>query len=156
MSDPALRLETDVMDFLPLSSVPRDKEAVYVFDFDGVIASGIEDKIYRLAETPLEKERLKEAEKELGLKIAGMDFRYRRHLVFQELAARKGLEIPVGPGLPLAQWVSQNARFFILTARSGWAATERLRAFLVKHHLRPIDLYQVGRVLKDRQIKKIH
>ncbi|MEO1494696.1 MAG: hypothetical protein AAFV19_21325 [Pseudomonadota bacterium] len=152
MSDPALTGCVDPEDFMPLMDMPRDPDAVYLFDFDGVIAAGIEDHIYKLDEKPGEHTTLTEIEHHLGLRIGDMEFRYRRHLVFQELALRLQVPIAPGAGYAAAKWASDNARFFVLTARSGWAATARVRVFLETNGLTPIDLYQVGRVHKDRQV----
>ena len=152
MSDPAFTCATVSSDFLSLADVPRDPDAVYLFDFDGVIAAGVEDHIYKLKKQAGELDRLVEMERTLGLRIGDMEFRYRRHLVFQELAMRLELPIARGAGFPLAKWSSDYARFFVLTARSGWAATARVRSFLEMNDLKPIELYQVGRVHKDRQV----
>lgn len=154
MTDPAFATESDPNDFVEIGSVPMDANAVYLFDFDGVIASGEEDGIYRLEERPGERDLLARLEHGLGLRTSDLEFRYRRHLLFQELALRDGLQILPGKGFTLAKWASDNARCFILTARSAWAATSRVRSFCEEHDLRPIDLYQVGRVHKDRQIAR--
>ena len=150
--DPAFTSEHDTDQFTPLAAVPRDPNAVYLFDFDGVVASGTEDQIYKLHERRGEREMFARIEDRLSLRIRQMDMRYRRHLLFQELAAEHSLEMAKGPGFALAKWASDHARFFVLTARSGWAATARARDFLRHHQLKPIDLYQVGRVHKDRQV----
>jgi hypothetical protein len=44
---------------------------------------------------------------------------------------------------------------FILTARSGWYAVERMRRFLEFHEIYPLEIYNIGRVKKDRQIKLV-
>ncbi|MEM6577252.1 MAG: hypothetical protein AAF678_02055 [Pseudomonadota bacterium] len=155
MSDPAFQSDIDPSGFTPIDAVPRDPNSVYLFDFDGVIASGVEDKIYKLTERPSEQSVFAMLEDKFSLRIGAMDFRYRRHLLFQQLAAARGLSIRTGPGFELAKWASDHARFFVLTARSGWAATARLRNFLEFHHLTPIDLYQVGRVHKERQVARV-
>lgn len=154
MSDPALVTGFEQTEYTTIESVPLDRSGVYLFDFDGVIASGVEDYIYKLDERPGERKLFSKIEARLGLRISDMEFRYRRHLLFQELAAARGLPIPTGAGYEVAKWASGNARFFVLTARSGWAATARVREFLNTHRLKPIDLYQVGRVHKDRQVKR--
>lgn len=155
MSDPAFASTFEASDFTPIDKVPRDAASVYIFDFDGVVASGTEDQIYRRDEADGERLHLERLEDRFNLRSRDMDFRYRRHLLFQELALELDLSIAKGPGFELAKWASDHARLFILTARSGWAATSRLRAFLSQTQLKPIDLYQVGRVHKDRQIAKL-
>lgn len=152
MTDPAFATDSDPTEFIGIDAVPLDASAVYLFDFDGVIASGDEDSIYRLKERPGEREMFSRIEAASGLRTSDIELRYRRHLLFQELALRHQIKIEPGPGFDLAKWASDNARFFILTARSAWAATARVREFLDDHGLRPIDFYQVGRVHKDRQI----
>lgn len=152
MTDPAFETNINPNDFATIADVPRDPDAVYLFDFDGVIVSGEEDRIYRLAERPIEKARFREIEDALRLRTSDLEIRYRRHLLFQELALKANLKMLPGPGFGLAKWASNHARFFILTARSAWAATARVRQFLEDQGMRPIDLYQVGRVHKERQI----
>ena len=152
MSDPAFSQPVDTDSFMQIADLPKDPDAIYLFDFDGVIASGLEDQIYKLDAKPGEIERFEEIEKALGFRFSGLEHRYRRHLVFQELALRQQLPINRGTGFERAAWAAENARFFILTARSGWAATDRVRTFLEQNNMNPIDLYQVGRVLKDRQV----
>ncbi len=101
---------------------------------------------------PNEAQQLKVRAKELGLRCEGMDVRYQRHLIFQEAAFRNGLEIVPGPGFSLAKWALENARAFVITARSGWSATARMREFLSANTHPPLELYQVKRTQKSLQI----
>lgn len=152
MSDPALSASVLPPGALSGDAVPRDPEAVYIFDFDGVVASGIEDAIYRLPERPREREILADMAGRYCLRIDDMEHRYQRHLLFQEAAADLGLEIAPGPGFDLARWACATARCFILTARSGWSATARARDFIRLQLHPPIEMYQVGRTSKAPQI----
>lgn len=148
MSDPAFEKVALPQGTLVTDDVPRDPEAVYLFDFDGVIVSGVEDAIYKLPGRPGEENSLLELAERMSIRLGGMETRYQRHLLFQEVAYRTGLAMERGPGFALAAWASANARTFILTARSGWAATARVRRFVEENLHPPIEIYQLGRTSK--------
>ena len=56
MSDPAFQKMELPSSVIPVADVPMDADAVYLFDFDGVIASGEEDAIYKLTEKAGERD----------------------------------------------------------------------------------------------------
>ena len=152
MSDPAFEPTKLPESAVHIENVPRDPDAVYLFDFDGVVASGIEDAIYKLPVQHGELEGLKFLAEKYCIRITEMEPRYQRHLIFQEAARRTGLLIEPGPGFCLAKWATENSRTFILTARSGWSATLRVRQFIELHFQPPIELYQLGRTSKKLQV----
>ena len=153
MSDPAFNAVSLPKEAIDYNDILYDPNAVYLLDFDGVVASGIEDAIYKLPPQPDENKMLAGFARQFGIPCAAMEPRYQRHLLFQELAFRKGLSIEPGPGFDLAKWASENARAFILTARSGWSATKRVRDFIEAHIHPPIELYQLGRTSKRLQVE---
>jgi len=124
-----------------------------LFDFDGVLSSKIEDWIYRLPEDVTEAEALRGIASLWGINLVGYDVPYQRHILYQAAAAELGLKILKGPGYGVAlQGAELHAKIFVLSARSGWHATQRMRAFLTAGSISPVELYQVGRVPKDRQV----
>lgn len=127
-----------------------------IFDFDGVLASPVEDLVYKLPEFPGERAALAEEAGHHGIVADVFDTRYLRHLVLQAVLEEIG-ELPTeGPLLPLAREMSAARRpFFILTARSGRAAIARLMAFVAEHRLLPQEVFCVGRVAKGRQLSLI-
>lgn len=124
-----------------------------VLDFDGVLASPVEDLAYKLPERPGERSLLEREAMRYGIDNKIYDTPYLRHLVLQ--AALEGLgELPEeGPLLQLASELSEARRpFFVLTARSSRAAIMRMMAFLDHHRLEPEEIFCVGRVPKGRQL----
>lgn len=153
--DPAIRSATHLTNSLSFTQLEIRDDNVYIFDFDGVIASRNDDDIYKLAPTADEIPLLREAAECFGIRCEGMEQRYQRHLLYQAAAWHLGFPIEPGPGLSQAIDAGLRARLFILTARSGWHAVERLRAFVMSRGLSPIEIYNVGRVKKDRQVQLV-
>lgn len=151
--DPALNEPKEGMDFTRLEDHRYTPTGVYVFDFDGVVISRSEDDIYRLAPEAEEFSLLEQAAHTFGINCANYDIRYQRHLLFQAAAWKCGLRMQPGPGLSLFRQVGDSGLCYVLTARSGWHAVERMRAFLKAENIQPIETYTVGRVAKDRQIE---
>lgn len=151
--DPALQAHQGTIALPRLADLRIREGQVYAFDFDGVIASRFEDDIYKLA--PFEEERplIEAVAQAFRIPCAGMHLPYQRHLVYQAAAWKLSLPIAEGPGIRAAIEASQNAKLFILTARSGWYAVERLRRFVLERGLTTVETYHVGRVSKDRQIE---
>jgi hypothetical protein len=153
--DPAIQFHdpaNDVASFDQLNIVPGD---VYIFDFDGVISSRFEDDIYRLPATSDEVELVASAAVQFGIRCDQMEQRYQRHLIYQAAAWKLNMPIEPGPGFEKAKLAGDISHLFILTARSGWHAVERFRAFLKDSGVKPIETYNVGRVIKDRQVELI-
>jgi hypothetical protein len=154
-SDPALfasRIPTDV---LLLNHMEVSAKSVYLFDFDGVVSSRFEDDIYKLPPTRDEVDLIDAAAHQFKINCAGMEQRYQRHLLYQAAAWKLRIPIEPGPGFSAARFAGLYSRLFILTARSGWYASERLRSFLENHKIVPIEIYNIGRVIKDRQIELV-
>lgn len=135
-----------------LQEVRIDPDGVYAFDFDGVLSAPDEDDVYHLAAWPAEEALLDRAARALNINCCGMELKYRRHLLFQASAQVIGMPIQAGPALPLAREVAKAGRLFVITARSGWQAVERMRQFLILNAIVPVEAFNLGRVRKDRQI----
>ena len=133
-----------------------NEDTIHVFDFDGVICSDKEEKIYRLEKTDKEEEILNRLAAKLKIRCEGMNHNYQRHLLFQAVAFNESIEIQRGPAFELVKELSdKNTIIFVLSARSGWFAVERQRRFLSQHAITPVEAFQVGRATKDRQIQKL-
>ena len=153
--DPAINSSTHLADTLSLSQLNVNENSVYIFDYDGVIASRVDDDIYKLTPTKDELMLLSTAAECFGIRCSGMEQRYQRHLLYQAAAWCLQLPIEPGPAFSEAKDSGQRAQLFILTARSGWHAVERLRKHISSAGIRPIEIYNVGRVKKDRQVELI-
>lgn len=134
------------------------QKSTTVFDFDGVLSSGLEDQLYRINEINGESNSLPQIAKVLGFsnELYSEDRNYLRHLVFQEAANRIDLAIEAGPFLKNAKQMAEMRQpFFVLTARSGIAAVERMMTFLRAHDLFPQEVFCVGRTPKTQQLKYV-
>jgi hypothetical protein len=127
-------------------------DGIFVFDFDGVVCSSVEDDIYHLPPAEGEAKLLSLVANKFNINCDHMEQKYQRHLLFQASCLSLGLPIEPGVGFDKAMEASRSGKFSILTARSGWYAVERLRQFLAHHLMTPIEIFNVGRVQKDRQI----
>lgn len=124
-------------------------DALFFFDFDGVLATQCEEKVFRLPEENMERRRLEEkaafANVESGLYP---DTRYLRHLVFQGYAWGTTPEPhheAVGFALALA---ANEDPYFIVTARSGLWAVRRMLDFVEQQSLHPQEVFCLGRASK--------
>ncbi len=131
---------------------PINRESLYVFDFDGVLCSASDEDVYQLDEVAAEEELLQRMSNHFGIPCDHMAQKYRRHLLYQAAADRTGEEMREGPCIEVYDKALAIAPGFVLSARSGWYAIERARAFLAKRNHLPIETFHVGRVAKDRQI----
>jgi hypothetical protein len=153
--DPAINSVASLAGTISLDEIKIKEDSVYLFDFDGVVASRSDDDIYKLAPTIEEVPLLLAAAEHFGIRCEGMEQRYQRHLLYQAAAWRLGLSIDPGPAFTHAREAARLSPMFILTARSGWHAVERLRNFLSSSNILPVEIYNVGRVKKDRQVQLI-
>ncbi|MEM0908989.1 MAG: hypothetical protein AAGJ94_16615 [Pseudomonadota bacterium] len=129
---------------------------LHVYDFDGVLADSLDDLIYRLPALEEEEVVLAKLSNALSWDLDGMDQSSQRILLFQ--AAATILNIPIEPG-PLLEHCRASAGmtpWFVLTARTGWHGTGRVRAFLEMHDLQPLEIFSVGRVRKNDQLLHLH
>ncbi len=152
---PAIDLQTlSTVDALDRVAGGSGRPPVYIFDFDGVLISVAEERVYRLAETPGERSWLCHRAARYGIDpTLYPDTRYLRHLVFQELLAEQRTLSQPGPLAAAAAALSAAGRpFFVLTARSGQAAISRALGFMEAHAIRPQETFFVGRVAKGRQL----
>lgn len=152
------RQVTDIIEYQP-NSFLSPPPGVYVFDFDGVVCSGLEEKIYSLSPHMTDWDSIEEGAKKWVQKCDDMDPAYRRHLVYQAAAYQNEMDcactIEPGKAFELFKRVNQIFPTFTLSARAGFYAVARQQAFLSQNNSIPVETFQVGRVSKDRQISKL-
>lgn len=135
--------------------VPSDK-VIYVFDFDGVLASPIEDLVYKLPKTTDDKHFLERAAGYFGIDYGLFDQSYLRHIILQNALLRRHHPIDVGPLCTLAADLSRNGEpIFVLSARSAPSAVSRALGFLNTHSINAQETFFVGRVGKGRQLSML-
>ncbi|MEM9619951.1 MAG: hypothetical protein AAF936_18505 [Pseudomonadota bacterium] len=132
-----------------------DVNGVFVFDFDGVLSSPDEHRVYEPESLAKSDNLLNEACEAWKINSDGVDTKYIRHLAFQHALRLNHVHIKPGPCLDLARHVSKTARIIILTARSGWSAVERVRLFLKYHDINVYEMMCVGRGKKIQQFDDI-
>ena len=129
-------------------------DCILVFDFDGVISDKKEDLIYKLGFEESEKVVIERAVKFFNYPLSHSDFQYRRHLVYQAALKHLDQEILPGPVFDFLKTKSNNeVQTFILTARSGKFANQRLYEFLKQHRIQVSEIFHVGRVSKKLQLE---
>lgn len=131
-------------------------DAIFFFDFDGVLADQDEEKLFRLPEHPLERDEL-----EAMADLCGIDHRlypntgYLRHLIFQSQSFDT---IPKAhhEATAFTFWLEQRRDpFFIVTARSGLWAVDRMMGFVHHHGLTPQEVFCLGRSSKADLLAKL-
>lgn len=151
--DPAAAKVGLPSDVLSLEDLGDFQSGVYVFDFDGVVIGADEDDLYHLPEGEGEAALLERAAASFGLFIKPMELRYQRHLLYQAAALTLGVEMEKGPAFETYRKASAAGRAFVLTARSGFYAAERVMRFFRQHEALPVEQFHVGRVGKDGQLQ---
>lgn len=136
------------------SAFPAD--AIFFFDFDGVIASQTEEKVFRLPVACGERELLEDSARHFGI-----DHRiypstqYLRHLVFQEMAKDRRIV----PHKPVVDFIislqQEGSPFFVVTARSGFAAVQRMTGFLWSKMIEPQEVFCLGRSSKAQLLAEL-
>lgn len=147
MTRPRLAMSIDQM--LDRSLFPE--KTMFFFDFDGVLASQHEEKVYRLAEANRERDILSPRAEQHGIQADLYKVNYLRHLVYQ--AEYMGMN-------PLSTLITEFARelddpYCILTARSGYHAVKRMMNFVDHHGLKPQEIFCMGPSSKAQHLKNM-
>lgn len=136
------------------SHYPAD--AIFFFDFDGVLATQDEEKVFRLSEVEMERRRLEEM-----AEFANVDHTlypntgYLRHLVFQGYAWGTTPE-DHREAVEFAERLELNGDpYFIITARSGLWAIRRMLDFVEEWTLHPQEVFCLGRSSKADLLAKL-
>lgn len=124
-------------------------DALFFFDFDGVLATQCEDKMFRLPPGDMERRKLEEMARFANIDPALYpDTGYLRHLVYQGYAYGTVPEEHL-PVTALARCMEDwGDPYFIVTARSGTWAVRRLLEFVDKQGLHPQEVFCLGRSSK--------
>lgn len=123
-------------------------KTLFFFDFDGVLIEQSEEKLYQLEETAEERPALERMAAKLGIDPKLYDTPYLRHLVFQATYE--------GPSTPTV--MTDFARsladpYFIITARSGRHAIERVLQFVGDNDLQPQEIFCLGKTCKGDHLR---
>lgn len=115
-------------------------KVLWFFDFDGVLATQCEEKLFRLPEDRDERVVLEEIADEVGIRSELYGTQYLRHLLFQTVC-QEAVE---------AHTITDFARslrdpYFVMTARSGHQAIERMLEFVEQQDLQPQEVFCLGR-----------
>lgn len=128
-------------------SSPED--ALFFFDFDGVLASQDEEKLFRLSGSELERSELEALAELMGLNHSLYPSTEKlRHILFQAQA----MNTPVTPHEQVLSFIrdieDMGHPYFIITARSALWAVHRMMAFIENHNLSPVEVFCLGRSSK--------
>lgn len=130
--------------------------ALFFFDFDGVLATQDEEKMFRLPASEGEREKLDKLAYDHGVETnIYPDTGYLRHLVFQSYQGDRPIE-PHQAMLSFANQLSHDAEpYFIVTARSGFGAVRRVMNYLDRYYLDPQEVFCLGRAGKADLFAKL-
>jgi len=124
-------------------------DSIFFFDFDGVLADQEEEKVYRLPESGKERAHLEAIGKLNGIDASLYhSTRYLRHLIYQANAFGE----PIKPHLAAVKFArhltTTRQPYFIVTARSGFWAVQRMIQFCQQWELYPQETFCLGRMSK--------
>lgn len=124
-------------------------DSIFFFDFDGVLATQCEEKVFRLPEEDMERRRLEEKAIFAGIDAdLYPDTNYLRHLVFQGYAWGTVPE-PHTEAVDFARSLDASEDpYFIVTARSGLWALRRMLDFVGQEGIHPQEVFCLGRASK--------
>jgi hypothetical protein len=131
-------------------------DTIFFFDFDGVLADQEEEKVFRLPEIANERAHLEA----IG-KLNGIDpslyhsTRYLRHLIYQANALGEPVK-PHTEAVEFAQHLTRTGQpYFIITARSGFWAVQRMIKFCETWELMPQESFCLGRLSKATLLEQL-
>lgn len=124
-------------------------DAIFFFDFDGVLATQCEEKVFRLPEKDMERRRLEELADLVGIHHELYpNTGYLRHIVYQIMAHGTTPE-PHTEAVRFAHELDLlGDPYFILTARTATAAVKRMLQFVERYGVNPQETFCLGRASK--------
>lgn len=129
--------------------------AIFFFDFDGVLAEQDEEKLFRLAETPLERDQLEQLAALVGIDHTLYVTKYLRHLIYQGLESGNNVAMHKEADEMVGALQQAGEPFFVVTARSGLYAIERMLMTLKSRWLYPQEVFCLGRSSKADLLVKL-
>lgn len=114
-----------------------------VYDFDGVLASPFEEALFNLNTTKRDADFVQVVSDGMNLDLSGESLQSARYICLQALMFHLGHEITPGPIR-----IEKGIPFHIVTARSDWYATARMRQFLHHYYIKPVKLIQMDHLNK--------
>jgi hypothetical protein len=122
-------------------------DAIFFFDFDGVLIEQCDEKVYRLPEGGDERDRLSRLAESYGIDSSlYRSTQYLRHLTYQ--AAARERPVPDDRFMSLIDELHDNYDpYFVITARSGLYAVDRAMQFIMQQ-LDPQEVFFLGRSSK--------
>lgn len=131
-------------------------DAIFFFDFDGVLATQCEEKIFRLPEKPGEREMLEERAQHANVDDRLYpDTGYLRHLVYQGYAFLNQIDQHHEAVAFAEELTDAGEPFHIITARSGYWAVKRMYDFLEDNQLYPQETFCLGRSSKAQLLSEL-
>lgn len=129
---------------------------IYIFDFDGVIISPIEDAVFRFENVDFDTDFIARAKARYGLCKQPSLIARERHILLQEVLYERGIPCEPGPEFEeIRRLKKSNRAFYVLTARAGPGAVQRAMTFLEKNDIRPEEVFFIGPVDKCAHIRWI-
>ena len=131
-------------------------DALFFFDFDGVLADQDEEKLFQLEEMELERGRLEDMARYHGINPdLYPSTGYLRHLVYQA----EVFDFPIKPHDEAVEFARNlddfGCPYFIVTARSGFSAVGRMLRFTERWRLTPHETFCLGRSCKADLLAKL-
>lgn len=123
-----------------------------ILDFDGVLASPMDDCLFRLPISNSDAEFINKCEDYFNLTLDGQDIRSARYMCIQ--AALMHLEVPIELG-PIRLEEPTTAPYVVLTARSDYYAVSRMFRFLESLNQAPLFIFTVGTTSKSHIIQTL-
>lgn len=120
------------------------EDAIFFFDFDGVMIEQCEEKLYQLESGEDERTRLELMANEHLIDHTLYPTDYLRHLIYQAVTPE-----PCKSFAPVERLIGQielqGNPYFIVTSRSGTYALKRVFNFLESYWYRPQETFCLGR-----------